>query len=166
MERGDKTRTRGAMELSFGMIFSIILIISFLVFAFYAIKMFVNASDSAKIASFRSNFQEDINKIWTAPQGNQKVNYGLPKKITEVCIVKNYDPNLIFYPEEAIGDLKPVNLNHINITKSIKTGLPGVKNKLLDGQSKQMICFNNTKEKVSMVIKKNFGENFVTVSAN
>lgn len=157
---------RGAMELSFGMIFSIILIISFLVFAFYAIKMFVNTSESAKIASFRKDFQADIDRAWNAPQGNQKVNYGLPKKITEVCIVKDFDPNLLFYPKESMGDLNPVNLNHINMTTTIKIGVPGYKTRVVDGQNKRMVCFNNTKERVSMVIKKNFGENLVTISAN
>ena len=166
MERGNKTRTRGAMELSFGMIFSIILIISFLVFAFYAIKLFINTSDSAKIASFRRDLQEDIDKVWRATQGNQKVSYGLPKKIVEVCIVKNYETNLIFYPRDATGDLGPVNLSHINMTATVKSTALGYKTKSIDGQTRYMVCFNNTKEKVSMVLKKNFGENLVKVSVN
>jgi hypothetical protein len=160
------SQNRSAMELSFGMIFSIILIISFLAFAIYAILTFIKTSDTAKIASFRKDFQEDIDKMWRATQGSQKVSYSLPGKINEVCIVRNYGVNLLFYPLNSIGDIGPLNLSHINLTTAVKAGRQGYKVRNIDGENRYMVCFNNTRDKVSMVIKKNFGENLVNISAS
>ena len=72
------------MKLSFGMIFSIILIITFLGFGFYAIKSFVGISEDVKIGQFENNLQEDVTELWKSQIGTMSANrleYSLPGKI-------------------------------------------------------------------------------------
>jgi len=108
---------RGQMKISFGMIVSVILIIVFISFAFFAIGKFLDLQRSVEVGQFTNNLQFDIDKIWKS-QGAQEVEYRLPSKIEKVCFVDYsslergedisiYDDlkkafygseNLIFYP--------------------------------------------------------------------
>ena len=72
------------MKLSFGMIFSIILIVVFLFFTFFAVKKFLEIPRSVQIGKFKEGLQEDIDSIWRGSQGYQEVSYNLPKKIEKV----------------------------------------------------------------------------------
>ena len=86
MVRGDKS---GQMKLSFGMIFSIILIVAFVTFAVYAIITFLGVQEIAKVAIFRDNLQEDINKIWRK--------YMIQKGITRVDLSQIKDSDIPYY---------------------------------------------------------------------
>ena len=57
-----KTKKNAQMQLSFGMIFSIILIVFFLAFAFFGIRAFLGVQDSAKTAKFLNDFQSYYGK--------------------------------------------------------------------------------------------------------
>ncbi|MEK6817306.1 MAG: hypothetical protein AABX80_00745, partial [Nanoarchaeota archaeon] len=81
MKRGNK----GAMELSFGMIFSIILIIIFIAFAIYGIGKFLNLQKNIQTKTFVNNLNFDIDKLWKANSGSQPVTYSLPGNVEEVC---------------------------------------------------------------------------------
>ena len=48
------------MKLSFGMIFSIILIIAFLALAFYGIKTMLDTQNEIKLKQFYDNLEADI----------------------------------------------------------------------------------------------------------
>ena len=63
---------RGQMKLSFGMIFSIILIIIFISFAFYAIQKFLSIQNSVQVGKFVNEFQQNVDKIWKGSQGSEK----------------------------------------------------------------------------------------------
>ncbi len=129
--------------MSFGMIFSIILMIIFLAFTFYAIKIFLDFKDTAQIGTFTNNLQSDVDKIWRGSQGAQEVTYILPGKVKEICF-KNENKNLEIsfgpktFPQEQTID-------HIEI--------------------KDYFCVENIKGKVKMVLSKKFGETLVTVTA-
>ena len=73
------------MKLSFGMIFSIILIVIFIGFAFFAIQKFLGIQNSVQVGKFSNDFQLDVDKIWKGSQGSEEKEYFLPKKITFVC---------------------------------------------------------------------------------
>src|SRR3989344_9488004 len=94
------TRKRGQMKLSFGMIFSIFLIIIFLGFAFYVIPKFLGFQDSLKVGTFIKDFQDDIDKMWKSAQGSQKVEYLLPKEIIRVCFDEK---NRLYFQPLGIG---------------------------------------------------------------
>ena len=134
------------MEISFGMIFSVILIIFFLAFAFYAIRKFIELQQSVQIETFLSDFQEDINKMWKSPQGSQTSIYTLPKKIIAVCFTDDEFINLEFTSETIIPGDYIENLNIKAIT-----------------ENENPFCVENLNGKISFIISKEYGETLVSV---
>jgi len=137
---------KGQMKLSFGMIFSIILIIIFITFAFFAIQKFLGIQDAMKIGQFTDSLQSDVDKLWRGSQGSQKVEYFLPQKIESVCFVNEEYENLVFHSESFIEGKK---IEHIDIDKITE-----------DGE----FCVEIIKGKVKMTLQKNYGEALVTIS--
>ena len=155
--RGEK----GQLHLSFGMIFSIILIIVFIFFAFYAIKIFLNVGEKTEIASFVKDLQTDVNKIWKASQGSQQVSYGLPSSVEKVCFIKNQEKNLVIVPKEA-SSFENINITHLNIERTLVEAGRSTSQVEYNGRNVTGLCFENN-NKVSMILKKNFGESLVYV---
>ena len=159
---------RGQMNLSFGMIFSIILIIVFISFAFFAIKKFISLSESVQIEKFANDLQNDIDKAWKGSQSSQTREYFLPSKIKYLCLIdyskksvgKNsqfYDElrnvyleteNLFFYPIGSAEGLNSKEIKHIDLEKTTATQNP--------------LCFEN-KENIKIFLKKEYGEALVTI---
>ncbi len=103
---------RGQIKLSFGMIFSIILIIIFLIFAFYGIKMILNFQKEANIGKFVNDLQNDVNKMWQN-SGSQIKTYILPKNIEEVCF--NEDSKIYFKPFGTGGEFDYMEIKHLDV---------------------------------------------------
>ncbi len=155
----------GAMELSFGMIFSIILIVVFIAFAVYAIQKFLGISDTARINSFKDALQSDVDKMWRGSQGSQEKEYNLPSKIKKICFAyysseskgpnsnmyeelrRGYyeNENLFFYPINSADGLT-FKVEHIDIGKITEDENP--------------LCFDN---EVKLIIKKNFEDALVII---
>ena len=140
MEReGNK---RGQMKISFGMIFSIILIIVFVAFAFYIIPKFFTWSDQAVTQKFYESLNNDVYSTWTSTFGSQTVEYNVPSSVKQVCFKNDQNGNVYFIEKTPVpGQF----VDHLNITKSF--------------------CVNATKGKVDFVLEKNYGEGLVTVSS-
>jgi hypothetical protein len=159
------------LNLSFGMIFSIILIVIFLVFAFWAITKFLGLGETAQVASFKTNLQNDVDRLWKGSQGSwsPESGYSLPKKIEYVCFLdfsksavgKNKElypelgqansggeENLIFYPIGS-AELISLKIEEINLEKITENDNP--------------YCIKNQNGKVMMTIEKNYGENLVLI---
>ena len=159
----------GQMELSFGMIFSIILIVVFLVFAFYAIKTFLVFQDNAKAGRFYDQIQGDIDRVWKSSQSSEQQEYVVPSSADFVCFTDfssdakggdnafysdlertNYNSeNLAFYPVKFTG-FESKEINHMNIGKTTDENNP--------------LCIKTSNGKVVLMLKKDFGEALVTVS--
>lgn len=160
----------GQMKLSFAMIFSIILIILFVSFSFYAIQKFLGITNSIQIGKFTEDLQNDIDKIWKSSQGSDKNRYSLPSKIELVCFV-DYDSskrgsnqnlydelkteyygtkNLFFYPLKASEGLGSKTIKNIDLSKIT--------------QSENPFCIENINGKVSIAAKKDFNEQLVTIT--
>lgn len=159
---------RAQMQLSFGMIFSIILIIVFISFAFFAISKFLGMQRSIVVASFIDDLQKDVDRMWQSAQGSQEKNYILPKKIQYVCFIdfksrannKNYiydelgqvyseSENMFFYPVGSAEGLDSKEIKHIDINK-----ITGMENPF---------CIENIGGKVKIIIKKGFEDNLVKI---
>lgn len=163
---------KGQMKLSFGMIFSIILIIIFLSFSFFAISKFLTLGNTAQIAKFANNLQTDIDKAWKGTQSSQEKEYILPSKIEYVCFAdySNYPngengryiefysdlkqfhqevENMFFYPIGSSEGLNSKEIKHIDLEKTILKDNP--------------YCVKNNDGKVSIVIEKEYGEALVTL---
>src|SRR3989338_444616 len=88
-----KRSDRGQLELSFSMIFSILLIISFLTIAGYVLYKFVDFGKGANTNLFVQELQESIDKLWAAPQGTQELSWDLDISITQICFVDFSKPS-------------------------------------------------------------------------
>ena len=161
---------KGQMKLSFGMIFSIILIIIFVAFAFYAITKFLDLKNKVEIGKFIEDLEEDIDKLWKGAQGSQEVEYFIPKKIEYVCFVdfdsvaggedknfyinlrkaKSSEENLVFYPVGSAGGLDSKKIEHINIESITEINNP--------------YCIKQSKGKVKLILEKDFSESLVRIS--
>jgi len=96
-------KRKGQLKISFGMIFSIILIVVFLAFAFYAIKTFIEFQDNAKTEVFLDDLQKDVNRIWRSFESSESREYFVSSKVDFVCFI-DFDSNAkgensVFYSE-------------------------------------------------------------------
>jgi hypothetical protein len=160
---------RGQMKLSFGMIFSIILIIIFIAFAFYAISKFLDIGNTAQVARFTNSLQTDIDKVWRGSQASQEQEYFLPSGIEFICFIdynsnkrgtkdliyneleQTYyeSENLFFYPLGSAQGLNAKEVKHIDIEKTTEEDNP--------------LCIEKIKGKVKMRLEKDFGEALVSI---
>lgn len=76
---------KGQVELSFGMIFSIILIVAIVVVAFYAISYFLEFRDCSGVGLFYNDLQNDINRGWGSDFSSESLSLNLPGNIDSVC---------------------------------------------------------------------------------
>lgn len=121
---------RGQIQLSFGMIFSIIIVIATLAVAGYFIVQFLNQKNTFECNQLYQILQEEVNKAWNEGDygSNSKiVKLSAPSGIKEICIgnrssvisekkytseyefMKKYastDNNLILYPGDSCGSRK------------------------------------------------------------
>ena len=161
---------RGQMKMSFGMIFSIILILIFIVFSFSIIKSWLDLGTTTQVESFINTLQKDVNKSWKNTQTSQTIKYSLPSKIEKVCFVDYSSPaigagrsmqdyidetysdvnNLFFYPKGAVEGTGNRKIQNINITKITVNSNP--------------FCINNVNGKVLMILQKNYNEVLVTIN--
>jgi hypothetical protein len=147
--RGLEFNKRAQMKLSFGMIFSIMLIVFFLIFAFFGIKKLITVQQETQINLFYQDLQQDINKIWNSDSGSNSVTYTLPKKISKVCFIEE-DKNLLLYEEDDFFATKRKHIENLNLEESLN--------------GNEELCFENLDGKVSFYLEKDYGENYVVVS--
>lgn len=99
----------GQIHLSFGMIFSIILIIAFIAFAVFGISFLLDLQEKGKVSLFKKNLQTDIDIAWESTRASQRMEYLIPSKINEVCFRSNNEfENIYFNPRGFSAGL----LNH------------------------------------------------------
>lgn len=135
----------GQLKMSFGMIFSIILIIMFLSFGFYAISGFLDLQDNVKTKKFIEGFQEDVDSIWNSELGSKEVSFVLPGSVEKICFV-NRDKNLEIHEEDFFSDIR---IENIDIEKT------------LNGASS--LCIDKANDRIALLIEKEYGENKVTI---
>ncbi len=144
----NKIRSKtGAIELSFGMIFSIILIVVFLAAGFYAISKFIAFQRTIQIGIFITDFGNNVETLWKRNQGSQDLVYSLPPTINAVCF-KNDEFENLYFQSKGIVDGKMI--QHIDIAKTTKDEDP--------------LCIPNLKGKVTIRLSKEMGEALVTVT--
>ena len=162
---------KGGMELSFGMIFSMILIAVFLFVAFFAIKFFLNMQCTVSEGQFVNDFENEVERLW-ASSGSEESSFkgtiGGFCGVKEVCFVNpdmekpqrgdfkdeydeidggyNLDPedNIFFYPTKEFGHTKIENLN-------------------LEGLNPNPYCVAFENGKVGIKLKKNSQEELVRI---
>lgn len=127
------------------MIFSIFLIIVFIITAIYAIKNFLDYKDCSITGVFLKDLQDMITTVFNKQGGISNFQGNLPSGIKYVCFANfsenvkgsNSDigndlkfyggssDNLFFYPRaKACGGLKTKKINNLNLPSIIKTDNP------------------------------------------
>lgn len=142
MKKGCKAQ----VAISFGMIFSIVLIIIFLGFGFYAIKKMLDLQSSVQVEKFLSDLQNDVDKMWKSVQGSQSVTYSLPTKVSSICFQDDEFENLVFTSKSLI---KGTNIENLDIESIVASENP--------------FCIPNVKGKVNFKLVKEYGETLVTI---
>jgi hypothetical protein len=156
--RGEKSK-KAQMKISFGMIFSIILIIAFIAFAFYAIIIFIGIGNEADVGVFVNSLQEDVNRLWKSSHASQVFTYELPSEVKKVCFVKHEYKNVAFIPRES-SSFVDVNITHFNLTKTLD--IPNSekeRNIEYDPEPpiSEGLCFEND-GKINIFLKKDYGD--------
>ncbi len=120
---------KGSIEISFGMIFSIIIIVALIGVAVYGITIFLDVGKSAEMGLFYDEFQKSVDEIWSSATTNRVIDFSIPNGIEFVCfgsIANNIDAgryntqlknlrtassgfqqqssNTFLYPPEKAGD--------------------------------------------------------------
>lgn len=130
---------KGQLQISFGVIFSIIIIIATLAIAGYVIVKFLSTSDNVECKLFYSDLQKKIDEAWSQDGGSSYVFSGSASSESEqVCFgyinqtfaeqdrvahekIDEYSSksvNLFFYPIASCGDSSfSYNLKHIKTDK-------------------------------------------------
>lgn len=76
---------KGQIQISFGMIFSIIIIIATVAVGFYVITYFLNLSSCSKIGIFWDSLDRDIEDAWVSDMSQTVFRGELPSKIDKIC---------------------------------------------------------------------------------
>ncbi len=128
-------KAQETVGMSFGMIFSILLMIVFIVVAFIAIRAFITTSQCAKIGIFIDDFQTKVNQAWNSQKSSFEFRGVVPTKIEYVCfanlsqesrgefkeIMDDYgfyggnNENFFFYPQGEACKMAYYPIKHLNI---------------------------------------------------
>tara|TARA_Y100000310_G_scaffold288519_1_gene314206 strand:- start:154 stop:594 length:441 start_codon:yes stop_codon:yes gene_type:complete len=141
-------KKRGQMKLSFGMIFSIILIIIFIAFAAYGISKFLGLQQTAQIETFKADLQEDINKLWKN-EGSSVHSYSIPKN-SKICFFNFNEKGIIrIWKNDDFLDEKDFK-NNVDLEKGI----------FID----QNNCAEEENGKIRIQLERNYGASQVTIN--
>lgn len=158
---------RGQLEISFGMIFSIIIIIGVLATSFYVIQYFMKISKCSTVGLFYEGLQDETNKAWQGTTSKTLFTGTVPSSATYVCfgnmtvgseqidqgrhdelyrLYRVSQSNSFMYPAQkscpSVGDHK---INHANVQK--------------------FFCVKNNQGQVKISLEKDAFDNSVTFSA-
>jgi len=165
-------KAQGIFGMGFGMIFSIILIIFFIIVAFIAIKSFLDTQRCAQIGLFVGDLQEEVDKTWNSQKSDFEFKSRLPSKIKYVCfldldkditstgimgnigrelgVYKGYIANMFLYPTEPACNMVFHEIDHLDIDKIIS-------------EKKNPYCINVDDGSIKILIKKDFNEKLVSI---
>jgi len=156
--------------ISFGVIFSIILIVFILVVAGIAINHFLVLKKCTQIGLFINELQNEIDKAWNSQKSSFEFKGQLPSSLEYVCFANLSSPilggslekkvyedislyegsegNMFFYPKRKACDVPYVKIKHIDLNKITRVRNP--------------YCIA-VEEKVVIKIEKGFNEGLVTL---
>lgn len=161
----------GAIEISFGFLFSVILIAIFIGVAIYAIKNFMSFKKCTEVLMFKNDLQDKVDEAFASSgEVMYKINFTIPYKIELVCFLdkskggegkwKNLygklssysfeNKNVYFWPLNAVCEgEKAFTLKNINITKITEQNNP--------------YCIENRNGIIEIKIEKGFYDSLVSL---
>ena len=125
------------MQIGFGMIFSILLIIAIISVSIYAIMYFIGLKDCANVGIFYKDIEERVDKAWVSTEVQEIFKGYVPRSVKKVCFgnpdIENYrdedkeiykhfgkyglpEHNVFMYPDSGCeSNLDSFNLAHVRI---------------------------------------------------
>lgn len=169
MKKRNNKKAEGVLGIGFGTMFSIFLIIIFIIIAIYAITKFLDATDCSKEGLFTQDLQQKINSAFNSQTTNATFSANLPSKIDYVCfgnmtsefkgnfaevgedlsIYEGRDANLFFYPREK-SCIKTKQILHLDMDNMLKKNNP--------------FCIPVVNGKIIIKVSKGFNKGTVTLS--
>tara|TARA_Y100000034_G_C6899961_1_gene415836 strand:- start:1950 stop:2444 length:495 start_codon:yes stop_codon:yes gene_type:complete len=98
-------RGQGVFGMSFGMIFSIIVIIAIIGVAFYVITFFLDLGNCSEIGFFYDDLQEEVDRAWQGGASQDVFSKALPSGISHVCFGDLNTAGLLGKDEEIRDEL-------------------------------------------------------------
>lgn len=167
IKRTNLHKKKAQLDISFGFIFGIIVIIAIIAISFYVITHFLRLSKCTQTGTFYSDLQAEVDNAWAGSIISKTFSGSLPSNIQSVCFgnltlgnpsnvdkpkyealirFKNLGKNTFLYPANAAcnSQLANYNLNNAKISR--------------------FFCSNNNDGKVSIKISKNATDDLVTIS--
>ena len=135
-------RGEGAVGMSFGWIFSIILIVLFIFVAIYTIKSFLNMAHCTKVGSFYESLEENVRDAYGSSSSSFEMKIEIPgveyvcfanlsEKITgpielyeELMMYEGLDYNTFILPADKACDMPARKVPYINLTKTTRSKNP------------------------------------------
>lgn len=157
------------LGMSFGIIFSIILIVFFIIIAGIVIRSFLKTGDCAKIGIFIDSFESDIKKSWNAQFNSHTFKANLPSNIDYVCfanlsnsnkgefqeigfelgLFEGRIANIFFYPSGKACEIPYYMIKHLDIGRITRTNNPN--------------CVVVDSGKIDINVEKGLNDRFVNV---
>lgn len=162
---------KGQMKLSFGMIFSIILIIIFIAFAIYTIGIFLGIQKSASSGKLFNDVQRNVDKVWKSAESLEDFEYFLPRGIDSICFV-DFSSEKRGIAENLYDDLERISFregNFVLYSEGLKPGSDFSSKEIGNINIEQTteidnpLCFQSSSGKVKITLKKDFSESSVTI---
>lgn len=165
--------------MSFQMIFSIFLIIMFIIAAGIAAKTMINNAEHARIIKFIQELNSEIEKIWMATTAEKTITLDLPSRIEFVCFADSLNLDEEDFPSPSLyestslyadeyGDSKlffynPAVLEGYDMTpyREIKCG--SSKKECLSLEEVDKICCIQNNEGITLTLKRDLGNSDVVL---
>jgi len=150
-------KAEGAIGMSFGWMFSLILIIFFIFTAIYGIKAFLNMASCTKVGSFYETLQDKVDEAYRSSSSDFEMDVNIPginmicfanlsEEITgplyayeEIEKYEVYGANTFLLPTQKACDMPYKTIKHLNISKTIL--------------SKNPLCFDLSEEGKIRIVK-------------
>lgn len=160
----------GIFGLSFGMIFAIFLIITFIAAAFYSLYYFFSWQRTVQIGIFFQDLQRSVDEAWSAESASFVFSANVPSGIQYVCFVNMTSPvrnaneaeSGIFEQIKREGYI--VKDNFYIYAPEKNYGLRNTQIKHITLADKNPVCIKVDKGKVEIKIEKEAGSALVSVS--
>jgi len=155
-------KKKGQLDLSFGLIFSVILIIAFFGFAIYAIIKFLGMKDKIDTERFLEDLQIDVDKLWkSGGHGTVNPSYFLPTKIKEVCFINLNSPKkgtrIGIYDELKDWSGENSNLVFYPIGSSKSSNYAMIENINTENLAENPLCFKNNNGRINITLEQETG---------
>jgi predicted RNase H-like HicB family nuclease len=144
MYKNRSKKAQSTMSLPFGLIFSIILIIVFIVVAFIAVGHFLEIGDCSKVGQAYEELQEKVDEAWRSQISEFEISLSLPSGVDKICFANLslpskggvkaeydeierysvYEANTFLVPSGKTCDMPYKNIKHIDISEITKLKNP------------------------------------------